>query len=265
MVFEVMKRNGRRIRRGIGRIVVLGGVMVSPIAPLTAAAESWTSVVISSRHVTVKDVATRCAPAVCKVVIGRAPPPGSSTLFSRGRVRTRVRDAGKPAAGFQMPRKVRIVAAAERLSMKQWGERAYKHLLADLPAGVVLKSAQGKLPMVFPAGYRLGAIRFPRMPRQSGLWRTTAMIEVLHEDAFLRKVPVVVRLELTQEAVRPHIRRGQGLTLVVERAAASISMQGVAMKDAEVGTILPCRVTKTGKVVRARLRSSLQAIVVETQ
>jgi flagella basal body P-ring formation protein FlgA len=53
------------------------------------------------------------------------------------------------------------------------------------------------------------------------------------------------------------------VTLVIRRSTATISTQGTALKDVEVGEVAPFRVHRTGKVVQARVRSSTLALVLE--
>jgi flagella basal body P-ring formation protein FlgA len=79
----------------------------------------------------------------------------------------------------------------------------------------------------------------------------------------VRRVPALLEVSIGEQAARPDVARGQGVTLVIRRSTATISTQGTALKDVEVGEVAPFRVHRTGKVVQARVRSSTLALVLE--
>lgn len=257
-LFEIVTRRTFFLTtRGLGAALLLSA---------DAFAEEPLEVFVNARHVYVRDVAPDCSGSVCDLVLGRAPPAGSSTILTRERVLRQVAaKALRSKAVGKIPQKVRVRSRARILSTKEWGELAGEQVRARLPKGVRLLSSEGKIPLTLPENYELGAVSLPRLPRRSGPWATTAMVEILHEKSLLRKAPVVVRLEVEPGAVRPTIKRGQGLTLVLARRSATISMRGVSLRDGEVGSVVACRVSKTGRVVKARLRSGNLADVVESK
>jgi flagella basal body P-ring formation protein FlgA len=83
------------------------------------------------------------------------------------------------------------------------------------------------------------------------------------DGTLVRRVPILVRLSVAPSAARAAVPRGQALTLVIERRSATISTDGVALRDAEIGEVAPFRVQRTGRVLNALVKSQGVAQVLE--
>ena len=97
----------------------------------------------------------------------------------------------------------------------------------------------------------------------AGPLTTTAMVEVLHDGAPVRRLAVQVRLNLSERAARPGVARGSIVTLVIQRGSATVSANGVALQDSEIGKTASFKVQPTGRIVQARIESASMAMVLE--
>ncbi len=256
-------RGGDGIRRwGRRHFAIASAVLLAPswATPTRAAAES---VEIVGREIKVGDLVPSAPATAARVVVGAAPPPGSSLLVARRRLRHALSEAGVDPGQLELPEATRVFSAFVRLSAGQWARVAKQHLAQALPDALQLVATSSQLPLTLPKTYRLGRVKWPPRPRNPGAWRTTVRIEILHDDAPIRSVPVGVVARVGEGGQRAGIRRGQALSLVVARGVAEVSMQGVALGDAELGRVTAFRVVKTQRVVRARVESVHRALVVE--
>jgi flagella basal body P-ring formation protein FlgA len=91
------------------------------------------------------------------------------------------------------------------------------------------------------------------------------MVDILLDGTLVRRVPILVRLVIDPSAARADVPRGHALTLVIERRSATISTDGVALRDTEIGEIAPFRVQRTGRVINALVKSAGVAQVLEVE
>jgi flagella basal body P-ring formation protein FlgA len=76
-------------------------------------------------------------------------------------------------------------------------------------------------------------------------------------------VPLQVRLVLSEQAARAPVPRGSTITLVIQRGSATVSANGVALQDSEIGQTATFKVQPTGRIVQARIESASMATVLE--
>lgn len=244
---------GQTLNRAVAAAALLG---------LTAAAPREAPPVnVTGSRVTVADVLPDCAPQACDMDLGAAPPPGSSSYIDAAVIRAALTSVGeKPPVDL---RGVRVVSPSRVLSPPEAGELARPSIERALPDGVTLRSLEAKSRLTLPLLAEAGEATLPRLPKRAGPAVTTAMLDVMLDGVLVRRVPILVRLTISARAARPDVPRGQALTLVIERRSATISTDGIALRDAEIGEVAPFKVQRTGRVINAKVVSAGVAQVLE--
>lgn len=227
------------------------------------AREAPSSVSISSARIRLEDVLPKCPKVACDVDLGPAPPAGSSRLVAVVDVQRAVESAGQDVKLLDGMKAVRVTSAARTLSPTEIADEVRPVVEASLPAGVSLVRIEPKSSVVLPLLAGLATCSLSALPKRSGALTTTALCDFEHEGALARRVPVLLRLTMSAQAARPLVARGHVLTLVIERRSATISTQGIALRDAELGEVAQFKVQRTGRVVSARVQSDGTAVVVE--
>lgn len=245
--------------RGLG--LALTVLALSP--GVRAAAPEPREVRVEKVRVALEDVMASCPESACKMDLGPAPPPGTSWLVDAALIRGALESAGENPKQFGPIRAVRVLSAARVLSPTELGELARPSIERELPPGVTLTFVEAKSKVTVPLLGVAGAATLPKLPKRAGPTTTTAMVDIVLDGALVRKVPVLVRLSIDAAAARPDIPRGHVLTLVIERRSATISTDGVALRDAAIGEVAPFKVQRTGRVINARIKSAGVAQVLE--
>jgi len=226
-----------------------------------AAAGESAPVNVTSSRVSVADVWPECTPQACSMDLGAAPPPGSSSYIDAAAIRSALASAGeKPPPGLSG---VRVYSAARVLSPSEAGELARPSIERALPDGVRLNSVEAKSKLTLPLLAVAGEVTLPKLPKRAGPLTTTAMLDVMLDGVLVRRVPILVRLNIAARAARPDVPRGQALTLVIERRSATISTDGISLRDAAIGEVAPFKVQRTGRVLHALIKSAGVAQVLE--
>jgi Chaperone for flagella basal body P-ring formation len=228
-----------------------------------AAASDPVEVTVTSSRVALEDVMPNCPPAACKIDLGPAPPPQVSWLVDGSVIRGALESAGEDRRSLQAVRAVRVVSAARVLNPAEAGDFLRASVESVLPAGVTLTSLEAKSKLTLPLRGSAGATTLPKLPRRAGAITTTAMVDIQLDGTLVRRVAVLCRLMIAASAARAAVPRGQALTLVIERRSATISTDGIALRDAEIGEVAPFRVQRTGRVLNALIKSQGMAQVLE--
>lgn len=244
-------------------VAVAIALLCGSSAALAGTRDGALDVELDSRRVLVQHVVPECRGARCRVDLGASPPVGASRRIERNVVERAIGRAGYRHAGLKIPAASRVSLRAQTWSAPEWAEWVTPRIRKSLPAGVTLARVTAKAPLRLPRSAALGAVTLPRLPRRAGSWNTAATIEVLHDGATIRRVPTLVRVVISAAAARADVPRGQGVTLVIRRHSATISTRGLALKDADVGEVVPFRVLRTGRVVRGRVESKSLAEVLD--
>jgi hypothetical protein len=246
----------RRLAARVAALLTAGWLLQS--TPLVAT--ELDGVRVTGARVLLKDVMPECPEAACAADLGAAPPAGSSRLIAADVIR-----AALEAAGAAVPRleAVRVVSAARVWSPAELGELLRPSIERKLPDGVRLVGVQAKSGATLPLLATVGECSLPALAKRPGPSTTTAMVEILHDGQPVRRVAAQVRLLLSEQAARAHVPRGSVITLVIQRASATVSAQGVALQDVEIGQTAPFKVQPTGRVVQARVESATVAAVLE--
>lgn len=255
----------RRAARGgpAASIVALGAALALAGAPAPARAAEPATVSITSSRVSLADVMPECPPRACKMDLGPAPPPGVSWLVDASVIRSALEAGGEDRRALRDVEPVRVLSEARVLTPADAGEFVRASVEAALPRGVTLAGLEAKGSLTLPVRGSAGAATLPKLPRRAGPVTTTAMVEILLDGVLVRRAPFLVRLVIGASAARPDVPRGQALTLVIERRTATISTDGVALRDTEIGEVAPFRVQRTGRVINALVKSAGVAQVLE--
>jgi hypothetical protein len=248
----------------LGHILWLAAALVALcLAPASAAEDAQSGVRITGARVYLRDVMASCPESACAADLGPAPPAGSSRWVAADAMRGALSAAGEQPAHYPDLAAKRVISASRVWSPAELGELLRPSIERKLPPGVRLVELQPKSGATLPLLASAGECLLPGLPKRPGPVTTTATVEILHEGSVVRRVPVQLRLELSERAARPLIARGGVITLVVERGTATVSARGVALSDAELGQLAPFRVQPTGRVVQARVQSATQAQVMD--
>ena len=221
------------------------------------------TVSVSTSRVSLGDVMPGCPPRACKMDLGPAPPPGVSWLVDASVIRSALEAGGEDRRASSDIRPVRVLSEAKLLNPAEAGELARPSIEAALPRGVTLSGLEAKSSLTLPLRGSAGTATLPKLPRRAGLTTTTAMVDIMLDGALVRRVPILVRLVIAADAARADVPRGHTLTLVIERRTATISTDGVAMRDTEIGEVAPFRVQHTGRIINALVKSAGVAQVLE--
>jgi flagella basal body P-ring formation protein FlgA len=256
-----MRRVQRCFRLGLPFALALGSFGRHPVC-LAAAAEPVVVTVTSSR-VAVEDVLPACPPAACKLDLGPAPPPQVSWLVDASVIRNALESAGEDKSSLRDIQAVRVISAAKVLNPAEAGAFVRASIESALPAGVTLTAVEAKAKLTLPLRGSVGTATLPKLPKRAGPTTTTALVDILLDGVLVRRVPVLVRLTIAGSAARAAVPRGQALTLVIERRSATISTDGIALRDTEIGEVAPFKVRRTGRVLNALVKSQGMAQVLE--
>jgi len=238
---------------------------VLAVAALAAAAPhagAETIVNITSRNVHVSDFDPGAPLELASIELGRAPPPGSSRLFTRQEISERVREAGADPKRLSLPPSVRIASTAERWKAEELAARAEGAVRAALPPGVTLVKLGALQGVVVPPGTLVMSAR-PVIPKRVGRHELTLMAELRAEEETVARSPLRLIIEVSEEALAPAVRKGDRMTLVVEQGNARIGASAIAMSDANLGDAVFFKVSSTGKVLKARVSTRDISVVVE--
>jgi hypothetical protein len=219
---------------------------------LPAGAE--TVVNVASRTVHVSDLDPGAPADIAAIDLGRAPPPGSSRLYTRREILDLLREAGADPKRLSMPPSVRVVATAERWNSAELAARAESTVRANLPPGVTLVKLGALQGVVVPPGTLVASAR-PVIPKRVGRHELTLMAELRADDETVARSPLKLVVEVSEEALAPALRKGDRITLVVDQGNARIGAGAMTMADANIGDTVYCKVTSTGKVLKARVTS----------
>ena len=229
--------------------------------PAPARAEA-AAVRITGSRVFLKDVMPECPEQACLVDLGAAPPAGTTRLVPADAIRDALGATGAEARKIEA---VRVLSAARVWSPSELGELVRPNIEHKLPEGVRLLGLQPKTGATLPLLASVGECTLPALAKRPGPLTTTAMVEFLHDGAPVRRLAVQVRLMLSERAARPGVARGSVVTLVIQRASATVSANGMALQDSEIGQTASFKVQPTGRIVQARIESASLAIVLERQ
>jgi hypothetical protein len=229
---------------------------------LSAGAGADNRVSIEGPIVRVSDIDPGAPAELADIELGRAPAPGGSRVFTKSEIRQRLREAGADPARMNVPASVRVETPAERWKPEEVAVRADPVVRAALPAGVSLVKLDAHQTIVVPPGSSVASAR-PVIPHAVGRHDVTVVAEVRRRDEIVARAPLSLVVDVGEDAFAPIVRKGDRITLVIEQGNARIGASGVTLADANPGDAIFCRVTSTGKVLKAKVQSRDVGVVVE--
>lgn len=232
------------------------------VLPLTATASAENRVSIEGPTVRVSDIDPAAPAEVADVELGRAPPPGSSRIFTRGEIRQRMREAGADATHVNVPASVRVETPAEHWRPEEVAARSDAAVRAALPPGVSLLKLDAQRSIVVPPGSSVTSVK-PVIPHAVGRHDVTVVAEVRRNHEIVGRAALSLVVDVGEDAFAPILRKGDRITLIIEQGNARIGASAVTLADANLGDAVFCRVTSTGKVLKAKVQSRDVGQVVE--
>jgi hypothetical protein len=229
--------------------------------PLTAGAEPTQS--IDHARLLAGDVIKSAPPGVAEIDLGPAPPPGGSRLLTKNEIELMLRQRGVDTTKLAIPASLRVVGMAKRVTPAELTALVTPVILQNLPHGVALNKVHPGYDVVVPPSATVGSIEIPRHPRQKGLFRTTATVQMVADGEIVARVPVPIVLEVSEEATRPDVARGSRIGLVIDRRSLRIMTQGSCLFDANIGDVVSVLVVPTNRVVKAKITSRDEAHMIE--
>jgi hypothetical protein len=218
---------------------------------------------VNAQRVSFRDVVPQSSGSLASLDLGSAPPLGSSRLFSKDDLRTFALIAHENIDGIAIPDSVRVMRVTRRLSEHDLDALVRPALSALLPEGAILKYLGLPKTLLSVPNVRVGEIQMPRLPKRAGIARITPVVELVAGGMLVTRLPVSVDLQLDERVARFALDRGAVLNLVIETGTTRISATAALMTPGDVGDVVACQVTKTRKVLRARIVSSREATVVQ--
>ena len=217
---------------------------------------------IDTARIRIADVADSVSPEAAELDLGPAPPPGSSRLFAREDLLRQLQSQGLDPKAVKLPTSVRVQSLSRRFAPSELTALVRDRVVAALPPAVKLEQLSVARGIVASPKLTVGEVRMPKISRRAGSATLTAMADLMHEDQIVTRLPITVKLDVSEEATRPLIDRGARVELVITRGSAKISASAVALDSAELGEVASFKVSTTQKVLRARVLSATQALVV---
>jgi hypothetical protein len=238
--------------------------LLSLIAALTlaTAASAESRVSIEGPTVRVSDIDPEAPAELADIDLGRAPPPGSSRVLTGSEIKRRVRDAGEDPARMNVPASVRVETPAEHWKPEEVAVRSDAAVRASLPLGVSLVKLDAQHSIVVPPGSSVTSVK-PVIPHVVGRHDVTVVAEVRRNQEIVARAPLTLVVDVGEDAFAPILHKGDRITLIIEQGNTRIGAAAVTLADANPGDAIFCRVSSTGKVLKAKVQSRDVGKVVE--
>ena len=229
------------------------------LTPVSAVADRART--IETSRITVGQIAEGAPDDVAGVDLGRAPAPGGVRVLTRQQIARSIRESGFDVSSVKLPSSVRVKSAAKHIQPDDFARLARPAVERALPKGVTLtKLKVGRRIVVSPRA-RVGRATVARLPKRVGSLRSSGTVQMVNGGEVVARVPVAIIVDVSGDAARPDVQKGRRITLVIQRRSARISMQGVALKNLDIGDIGRFTVARTGRVVKAKVLSRQTAAV----
>jgi len=213
----------------------------------------------------VGDVVSSASTEIADVDLGPAPPPGGSRIIARDEVQDKIRSAGYEVGKLSIPQATRIVSASRHITPSELNELCGSELIKVLPAGISLVKAKAAREIVVSPGATVRGAKIVRPPRQKGQFQTTATLEFQSDGEIVARAPIPVTLDVSELAAQADLPRGHRVTVYIDRKGIRVSTSGTVQTDANVGDVVQVQIATTGRVVKASVKSTDEAEVIETQ
>ena len=238
-------------------------VIACVMAVSTASAKSETTRMLDAQRITFRDLVPEATGLLAAIDLGAAPPPGGSRLFSGDDLRTAIVLSHTNAENVPIPTSIRVIRITRRFSEEELDVLVRPSLSALLPPGATIVTIQLPKSILAVPRVSVGDIRMPRLPKRVGRTRTSAVVELVVGGEILMRIPLTMDVQLNEQATHYLLERGASLNLVIDTGLTRVTAAAVVQSPADLGDVVPCQVSRTRKILRAKIISSREAIVVQ--
>lgn len=238
-------------------------ILACAMAVSATSAKAETTRMLDAQRITLRDLVPEAAGALAAIDLGAAPPPGGSRLFSADDLRTAILLSHENSENLAIPASVRVVRVTRRFSERELDLLIRPTLSSLMPAGATLVTIQLPKSVLGVPNVSVGNIRIPRLPKRAGLTRTSAVAELVAGGDVVARVPLTMDIQLDDQATRYLLERGAPLNLVIDTGLTRVTAAATVQNPADLGDVVPCQVSKTHKILRAKVISSREAVVVQ--
>ena len=238
-------------------------ILMCAMTLLPVSAKAETTRMLDAQRITLGDLVPEATGALAALDLGSAPPPGGSRLFSADDIRTAILVAHEKAETLPSLTNVRVVRVTRRFSERELEVLIRPFISALLPPGATLLTLQMPKSILAVPNVTVGEVRIPKLPKRVGLTRSSAIAELVVKGDVLARVPVTMDLQLDESATHYLLERGATLSLVIETGSTRVTAAATLQSPADLGDIVPCQVSRTRKILRAKVVSGREAVVVQ--
>jgi hypothetical protein len=220
-------------------------------------------VVVGGTRVLLGDLVAGLPSEVAILDFAPAPPAGSSRLVAGTEIRQQLTSNGVHVERLRIPASIRVVSAARRFSPTELVSLLTPAVTKNLRRGVKLVKILVRDTLQLPPDVRVGRVEVPKPPRRVGQCKSTALVELMHDDVLVQRLAVPVELDVSEAAVAADLPRGSRVSLVIQRRNCVVTAEAMAVVDADLGEVAPFRVLRTQRILQGRVVSASSAQVVE--
>jgi hypothetical protein len=239
---------------------------------VTALAVTWTAVVagaaprevlVVGSRVHVGDLVANASESAAAVEVGPAPAPGASRLVTRADIVSAL-SAKQVIVPPLLPDVVRVVRKVRHLASSEVDAIVRLAMVASpLGKGVTLSAVHVDHAVDVADGWSRVVMDVPRAPKRVGAFHTTAIASFFADSELLGRIVVPLDLSVSTEGAEYDVLRGSPVGVVVRRGAVEVRTTGFAASDADIGDRLPVVLRPSGRVLRTRLVSKDEVLVLE--
>jgi hypothetical protein len=220
-------------------------------------------ILVASPRVHVGDVVPNASEPAASVDVGPSPAAGASKLITRADIASAlaVKQIAVPSS---VPDVVRVVRKVRHLTSSELEALVRRALIATpLGKGVALSRVPIERAVDVADGWSRVEMDIPRAPKRVGPFRTVAIASFFADSELLARVSVPLELDVSPDGAVYDVVRGASVGVVVRRGAVEVRTTGFAGSDADIGDRLPVVLRPSGRVLRTRLVSNDEALVLE--
>lgn len=195
--------------------------------------------------------------------LGQAPPAGGVRMIRKQELLRRLRQSGFEGSLVGFPAAVRVRTRSERWEPARLRAETRAAAKATLPAGVSLIKVNARSSVLVPQGTVADKLQLAKLPRRVGRASLGGTLTLVHSGRSRIRVPVTVVVDIDEQAAQPLVVKGDSLNVYIESHGARVTVQATALQDADEGELAQFRVSRTQRLVRARIESKHTARVIQ--
>ncbi|OQX69246.1 MAG: hypothetical protein B6A08_06035 [Sorangiineae bacterium NIC37A_2] len=236
------------MKSALFRIALAALLLVAPSVAL-----GTETVVVSGSRVRLVDILPNAPAGISNTDLGPAPPPGRSRYLDPEEIASRLRAQGVAASRLELPRGVRVESAGHLFTPEELTRLVASPLAAALPEGITLVEHSVASAHLLSPTVSVGAVHLPDLGRKQEIVTQTATVELVAGGAPVLRLPVRIKVRVSDSVRASFVERGSSVTLSIVRGRVEVSGVGETLRSAKVGELVTVRVLATNKVVTAEL------------